>query len=331
MALEDIVGQDGVLRALKSAVERRRSAAAYLFHGPSGTGKFFAALNFAKALNCVSGKDVADACDHCPSCTRIEAESHPDVMIVRPEKGIIRIEEIRKLEEALAFRSYEGGYKVAIVDEAHLMNVMAANAFLKCLEEPPQGSVIVLASSNPERLPETVRSRCLALRFRPLSADQMEIVVRDRVKDPQKRRALIGLSMGRPGLAIDGGEDILKRRRQFVKSLLSMLDGGRTSLWAGKEDVEDFMDGLELFLRDALVFNTTGREDLLLGWAASDGGGWPEKLKSMGRSAKKEVIIDCYRRVSGIRESMVYNPNKSILWNYTAGMLGRLAGGGTDG
>ncbi len=331
------------MEALKSAVLNRKAASAYLFHGPSGAGKFFTALNFVKALNCrrpadfpgveekgpAGGKDAADACDHCPACARIEAGSHPDVVIIRPEKGVIKIEEIRKLEESLSFRPYEGGYKAAIVDEAHLMNVRASNAFLKCLEEPPPESVIVLVSSSPERLPETVRSRCLALRFKPLSASQMESLLEDRVKDPEKRRALIGLSMGRPGLAIESGEDALRKRREFIKSLMGMLEGSRNPSWSDKEEIEEFMDGLELFLRDALVLNSTGREDLLLGAAPAPGvPGWPEKLKSLGRSAKKEVIIDCYHGVAGIRKSLVYNPNKSILWNYTAGLLSRLENGG---
>ncbi len=329
MALRDILGQEGAIKILEGSILNRKVASAYLFQGPSGTGKYFTALNFAKALNCKrrSGREgfppgedgaAADACDGCPSCRRIEAGIHPDVAFVRPEKGVIKIEEIRKLEEALSLCPYEGGYKAAIVDDAHLMNDKAANAFLKCLEEPPAGSVIVLASSNPERLPDTIRSRCLALKFKPLSAALMESLLKDRIKDPQKRKALIGLSMGRPGLAIGKGGDILKRREEFAKSLLQMLAGSRNPSWADKEEIEEFMDGLELFLRDIFVLRATGREDFLLNPAM------PEDMKSLGKAANEEVIIDCYQGIAGIKNSLVYNPNKSILWNYTAGMLKRL-------
>ena len=338
MALKDVIGQESAVKILESAILNHKVASAYLFQGYSGIGKYFTALNFAKALNCTrrparkgfrAGEENgagADACDDCPSCGRIEAGIHPDVAIIRPEKGVIKIEEIRKLEETLSLCSYEGGYKAAIVDDAHLMNDKAANAFLKCLEEPPAGSVIVLVSSNPDRLPVTIRSRCLALAFKPLSASLMESLLKDRIKDPEKRHALIGLSMGRPGLVIEkGGKggDILKKRQEFVKSLLQMLAGSRGNpSWSDKEEIEEFMDGLELCLRDMLVLRTTGKEELLLNPAL------PEKVKSLGKAASEEVIIDCYRGIAGIKNSLVYNPNKSILWNYTAGLLGRLANPG---
>ena len=326
MAFKDIIGQEGAVRILKSAISNGKVASAYLFSGPSGVGKFLAARNFVKALNCKqeqagpAGEKNAEACDACPSCARINEGIHPDVFVLRPEKGVIKIEEIRKLEEALSLCSYEGGYKAAIVDDAHLMKNEAANAFLKCLEEPPAGSVIVLVSASPERLPETIRSRCLQLKFKPLSDEEMESFLKTRIKikDPEKRRALIGLSMGRPGLAT-GKDDVLKKRQEFMKSLQEMLAGSRNPSWSDREDIEEFVEGLGLLLRDLLVLRATANEELLMNQAL------PEKIKSLGKAAKEEVIIDCYHDVAGIRDSLVYNPNKSILWNYTAGMLRKLA------
>ncbi len=330
MALKDVIGQESAVKILKSAVLKRKAASAYLFHGPSGIGKRLAAVNFAKALNCTAAEGDGDACGRCPSCRRIEGGTHPDVMEVRPEKGVIRIDEIRNLEEALSLSAYEGSFKVAIVDEAHLMKIEAANAFLKCLEEPPAGSVIILVSSASERLPDTIRSRCQAIGFKPLSGKEMAILLEgktgpDKKKNKNTLQALISLSMGRPGLIIGNGKDadILKKRQDFLRSLHEMLfskpGSSKSPSWADKEEIEDFMDGLELFLRDLLVLRTTGREDLLM-----LGPELPEELKSIFKTAEEEVIIDCYRGVTEIRESLVYNPNKSILWNHTAGMLKRL-------
>ncbi len=329
MALKDVIGQESAIKILKSAVLKRKAASAYLFHGPSGIGKRLAALNFAKALNCTAAEGDGDACGSCTPCRRIEGGMHPDVLEVRPEKGVIRIDEIRSLEEALSLSAYEGSFKVAIVDEAHLMKIEAANAFLKCLEEPPAGSVIILVSSAPERLPDTIRSRCQAIGFKPLCGRDMALLLEDRIKEPDKKgktlQSLIGLSMGRPGLVIGNGKgaDILKKRQDFLKALHEMLfskpGGSKNPVWADKEEIEDFMDGLELFLRDLLVLRTTGREDLLM-----LGPEVPGELKTIFKTAEEEVIIDCYRGVTEIREGLVYNPNKSILWNYTAGMLKRL-------
>ena len=327
MALRDVIGQDGAVKILKNAVLKQKAASAYLFHGPSGIGKRLAAVNFAKALNCTVPAEDGDACGNCLSCKRIKGGLHPDVKEIRPEKGVIKIDEIRTLEEALSLSAYEGSFKVAIVDEAHLMKIEAANAFLKCLEEPPAGSVIILVSSNPERLPDTIRSRCQAIGFKPLSGKDMALLLKDRIKGPDEKmlRTLISLSMGRPGLIIDNskGGDILKKRQDFLKSLHEMIfpvsKAAKNPSWADKEEIEDFLDSLELFLRDMLVLKTTGREDLLM-----LGPEVPGELKTLFKTAKEEVIIDCYRGVSDIREGMVYNPNKSILWNYMAGMLKKL-------
>ncbi|MDA8088862.1 MAG: DNA polymerase III subunit delta' [Nitrospiraceae bacterium] len=324
MALKDVIGQEGAIKILKSAVLNRRAASAYLFQGPSGIGKRLAAVNFAKALNCQKSPDDGDACDSCPVCRRIEEGIYPDVREVRPEKGAIKIDEIRDLEEKLSLSAYEGKFKVAIVDEAHLMNKQASNAFLKCLEEPPSDSVIILVSSNPDRLLDTIKSRCQAVVFKPLSARDMSLLLKDRIKEPDMLQTLISLSMGRPGLVLEGkagGSGILKKRQDFLKSLQDMLISkpGKSPSWADKEEIEEFMDGLEIFLRDMLVMRTTGRENL-----AMLGPDIPEGLKTFFKTAKEEVIIDCYQGVATLRESLVYNPNKSILWNYTAGMLKKL-------
>ncbi|MDH4233479.1 MAG: DNA polymerase III subunit, partial [Nitrospirota bacterium] len=191
MSLADIIGQEKAVGMLTGILERQRLAGSYIFSGEPGTGKKLTALNFAKALNClnyrnalsvmrdgISKKNPAlstdidknspipplekggrfDACDKCESCLKIEAGSHPDLKLISPEDRLIKIDEIRLIDEALSFRPFEGRKKVVIVDDADTMNIAAANAFLKTLEEPPEDSVILLISSRPDRLPATIRS-----------------------------------------------------------------------------------------------------------------------------------------------------------------------------
>jgi DNA polymerase-3 subunit delta' len=102
---------------------------------------------------------------------------HPDFLLIEPHGGQIRIEEIRAVDNSLSLKPFEGSCKIVIVDEAHMMNSYAANAFLKTLEEPPKESLIILISSNPDRLPDTIRSRCSRLNFTPLSYEECRKVI----------------------------------------------------------------------------------------------------------------------------------------------------------
>ena len=185
---------------LLRTLSRNRVPSAYLFAGESGIGKKFAALNFAKALNCLNpvtragdpgnpelhtqdpelktlNSEPLDACDECTSCKKIDATTHPDIVLVTPEKGEIRVGEIRAVEDALSFKPFEGRRKVVIIDEADAMNQAAANAFLKTLEEPPDESLLILIAAHPDMLPETIRSRCCRLNFVPLAPDECAKVI----------------------------------------------------------------------------------------------------------------------------------------------------------
>ncbi|MEK6653183.1 MAG: DNA polymerase III subunit delta', partial [Nitrospirota bacterium] len=148
MALKDIIGQEKAINILLGTLSQNRIPSSYLFAGESGIGKKFTAVNFAKTLNCLNSQP-SDCCDECPSCKKIDSQTHPDFMMVTPEKSEIRVEEVRAIEEALSFAPYEGKRKVVIVDEAEAMNASAANAFLKTLEEPPPQSIIILIASSP--------------------------------------------------------------------------------------------------------------------------------------------------------------------------------------
>ena len=158
MSFKDVIGQDKAVGILLRTIQRGRVPSSYIFAGESGIGKKLAALNLAKALNCVGKErspenmglldDAAsqsggpdseiDACDQCSSCLKIDKGIHPDFLMIAPESGQIRIEEIRAIDEALSLKAFEGRYKVVIVDDADTMNQYAANAFLKTLEEPPE-------------------------------------------------------------------------------------------------------------------------------------------------------------------------------------------------
>ncbi len=331
MALKDIIGQEKAVGMLLGIMKRQRLASSYLFAGEDGIGKKTTALNFAKALNCVNatvgseGSGVRsnnishltphaspiDACDECNSCAKISAGIHPDVIVLSPEEKQIRIEEIRTIDDALSFRPFEGRNKVVIVDNAETMNVAAANAFLKTLEEPPEESVIILVSSRPDLLLPTIRSRCSRINFSPLSAESCRRVLEGKI--PEENLDLVSrFSMGRPGLAL--GADLPEEKQWFFGLLKGMLDAEKDG-WASKEDMELWFDHSLALLRDIAVLRITGDRKTLITPDRS------EQLLKLGKSADLGVIISLYRELDRLKGLLMYNLNKSVTWNYTASLL----------
>ena len=187
MAFKDFPDQEPGVQLLERSLERGRLAHAYLFTGHQLDELEALARTLAKTLNCqkpargqTSGAAV-DCCDACLACRKIEHGNHADIHWVRPESKsrVIVIEQIRDLMQEINLKPTEAEYKMAVIVAADRLNVQAANAFLKTLEEPPAKSVLILLSTEPQRLLETILSRCLRLNFageglRPLDAAQME-------------------------------------------------------------------------------------------------------------------------------------------------------------
>jgi DNA polymerase-3 subunit delta' len=171
MAFTDFPEQTQGVALLQRSLERGRLGHAYLFSGPDLALLEGLARTLAKTLNCSAprraGAVGVDSCDHCSSCRRIDAETHPDLHWVRPESKlrVVKVEQMRDLMQAINLRPSEAEWKLGVVVAADRLTVQAANAFLKTLEEPPAKSILVLLSTEPSALIETILSRCLRLNF----------------------------------------------------------------------------------------------------------------------------------------------------------------------
>ena len=301
MSWKHVRGHEGQAEAFARAVRRGRLAHAYLFVGPAGIGKRLFAVELAKALLCEGRREDGrlEACDRCPSCVQIDAGTHPDFLTAsRPaEKAEFPIELMRELCQHFSLKAARGRGKVVVIDDADDLNEESANCFLKTLEEPPPGSVLILIGTSTDRQMPTIVSRCQAVRFCPLPSETVaEILQTNGVDDPKLRDRLARLADGSPGQALPLADPALW---DFREALLKGLTRPRidpvtlSKTWvefvqdAGKEAVHHRRRArltLRLlidFLRAALAFGLNGQ-----GRAGED----RPLLEAMARRADAEQI-----------------------------------------
>src|SRR5207237_8809605 len=163
---EEVVGQSHVVTALVNALESKRLHHAYLFTGTRGVGKTTLARILAKALNCETNGISAHPCGKCRACTEIDAGRFIDLLEVDAATNT-KVDEMRDLLDSAQYMPVTGRFKVYIIDEVHMLSKPAHNSMLKTLEEPPEHVKFILATTDPQRLPVTVLSRCLQFNLRP--------------------------------------------------------------------------------------------------------------------------------------------------------------------
>lgn len=157
---EEVVGQDHIVRTLENAIKNKRIAHAYLFVGPRGTGKTTMARIFAKALNCSSSKEpTVKPCDECSNCKEITSGTSMDVLEIDGASNN-GVEQVRELRETVRYAPASARFKIIYIDEVHMLSVAAFNALLKTLEEPPAHVKFIFATTDPQKIPLTILSRC---------------------------------------------------------------------------------------------------------------------------------------------------------------------------
>lgn len=281
MAWQGIEGHDDVVEKLRRSLQRGRLASTFLFVGPEGIGKFRFARSFAQALLCQARDEaLLDPCGQCASCKQVQAETHPDLQIVRrpPDRRFIPISAFvgegnqrghEGLCAHLALKPFLGGRRVAIIDDADWLNVEGANSLLKTLEEPPPRSVLILVGTSPDKQLPTIVSRCQVVRFAALDEPTMTRLLLDQrlAADPASAARLARHGRGSLARAADlAGEDLWQFRQALVQSLaqpdtqadllarrvLDFADSAGTEATARRRRARLAVEFVMDFLRDCL-------------------------------------------------------------------------------
>jgi len=220
MVVEQFVSKP-VLERLAQAVSAGRLAHAYLFMGPKRIGKKETALAVAKLVNC-ERLTAGTFCDGCSSCAKINNGRHPDVHLLGQEEGSIKIEEVRDLLAQAQLRAFEARIKVFIIADVERLTLEASNALLKTLEEPAKNTLILLTTSIPDSVLDTIKSRCQVMYFFPRERDQLQkqFVDADRLSEAEAY-FLACFAEGCPGRVMPGeAKAILVRRNKAIDQFI---------------------------------------------------------------------------------------------------------------
>ncbi|MBN1106072.1 MAG: DNA polymerase III subunit delta' [Deltaproteobacteria bacterium] len=309
LSFSQILGQDWAVRFLKQVILMEKIPHGYLFVGIPGVGKTTTAVALTQAINClepVSG----EGCGRCRACKWLRSGNIGDLVIIHPEGQSIKIEKIRDLERVLGYKPQYGRYRVTVVRQAELMTEEASNAFLKTLEEPPPGNILILNASDPSKLLPTIVSRCQKVNFRPIPVGLIKEWLAERKGvDEEKALLLAKLSEGSLGRALRmWEEDYLGRRRRYLSEFqglptlsdeevlrlaLAMRGRGKKDQGPGPErgsaEIAEALSLWKTWTRDALLLNTEGPEGLLMN------ADFREELKKTFGGSRIDALMEAFR------------------------------------
>lgn len=291
---KDITGHVSQIERLKSYIITNKVPHAFLFCGPMGLGKTQIAYEFFKAINCL--KSPSDPCDVCRNCIKADGGSHPDLITLRAEGGWIQVKDVRSVISDIGLKPFEAGTRVVIIEPAERMNKASSNAILKTLEEPPQGTVIILVSHKPTMLLPTIVSRCQVIRFTPLDVSSAaEISI-----DP----AFLRLTSGSIGsLTSLDKDDVLHIRAELVNITrgndpFELISKYFPAAHQNKDAATTFLLVAESIIRDILFLYHGGEEVI------------NEELTDLPvRRISPDAIDDLADCIRGIRKGINENIN----------------------
>ena len=341
LSLNTFLGNARAVAILKRAIEQDRLPHAMIFSGPAGVGKCTLALLIAQYLNCLSPR-ADGACGECAVCQRIMAvhesrslqclklkdegfcgscanciirsKRHPDIRLIEPEKTTIGIDQVRDMIDEVAFQPLEARYRVVILDPAEQMRPEAHNSLLKTLEEPASRTIIILITTNPYMLLETIRSRSRMLQFGEIPQDQIEkYLIQTEGKRADEARLAAALSGGSLAAALnfntDEYQEIRKQALQFVALLFrkgTFTEASSIAAKAGKDKqfFQSWVECVAALLQDIYYAGVdeerVGQRDLLA------------NLREISRSAPRFALLRSIDAVKKLKGDLQFNVSRPL-------------------
>lgn len=256
MSLSSIqIGQEKVKKLLISFLTKGRVPFTLIFSGPIGSGKSYFAHHFSEDIICPE-KDGIFACRRCTSCKQIESGVNLDYYILKNEEyESIKIEDIRKLQEFVAFKPIYGDKKVCLIEDAHLLTIEAFNSFLKTLEEPNIYTVLILTTSKIDFIPKTVKSRAVIISFLPYSEyEAKEILIKNGINE-DSASLLAKISKGNIKKAFNlTNQEFYEQRKNDIHSLLNFLnEDSSIPFLKDKNETLRSIENWQSFLEDSIL------------------------------------------------------------------------------
>ena len=341
LTFSEIVGQEHITRTLKNQIIANRVGHAYLFNGGRGTGKTSAAKILARAINCLNPKD-GEPCNECEICKGAINGSLTDIVEMDAASNN-SVEDIRSIREEVNFLPTKAKYRVYIIDEVHMLSTGAFNALLKTLEEPPEHVKFILATTEPQKLPATILSRCQRFDFKRISNDniikRLKIVCKESnieiTEDALNTIAILSEGAMRDALSIlerciqDGenkiDEDKIKDLvgipkityiNNIIESIVKYdinqaLESTEVVLKEGK-DITNLLYEMIKYVKDILVYKASNKLEL---YSQEE----LEKIKKISEALSKERLINLVYQLSELENDIKWSTQKTIL--FQAGII----------
>ena len=338
LKFDEIVGQEHIVRTLKNELINDRVGHAYLFNGGRGTGKTSAAKILARAVNCLNPKD-GEPCNECAVCKAALEGSLTDIVEMDAASNN-SVEDVRAIRDEVNFLPTVAKYRVYIIDEVHMLSTGAFNALLKTLEEPPAHVKFILATTEPQKLPATILSRCQRFDFKKISNDNIEKRLNfvceqsniDITPEAKKLIAILAEGAMRDALSIlercmqeEGKitEDLVKELvgipktesvNKITKSILQKNTEGAlgaiNEIISEGKDISNFLWEIIKYVKDILVFKTNTKLEI---YSETE----KNQIKELADSTTKERLISMIYELSNLQNDMKWSSQKLIMFQVT--------------
>lgn len=316
MNFNQVVGHQNIIEHLKTSIIHNRINHAYIFNGIKGIGKMTLAKAFAKALNCEKGG--SDACCHCVSCKTFDENNNPDIIYINHSKKDITVSDIREqVIKNITLKPYRNKYKIFIVPDADKMNMLAQNALLKTLEEPPEYAVFLLLCENYNKFLVTILSRCIMFKLHPLPYSLVSDYIIKKYDITSEQGQLYSIySQGSIGKAVEliNSDEFRDIRDLAIETALKLESADMIELYLlvdklreQRQTLDNILEIMYLVYRDALVLKQTGSDSRLIQKDKI------EQTKAIAEKATEYQLINRCDAINNTRNRLNHNGNAQLL------------------